>query len=103
MMRAMKQVTASPFPQSVSHRKECRGAAYREDGGEDEQHVFHFEQNGIGIHDIVAARAELHETELLLQKHQNDAQQQSDNATRHGNQQAFIQEYLLYQAIVGTH
>ena len=74
VLEADKTLNFDLFPHGMAHREEGRSAAHHEDGGENEQYVFQLQKHGIGFHHIVAARAKLHETELLLQKHQNDAQ-----------------------------
>ena len=59
--------------------------------------------NRIGIHDIIAARPELHEAEFLLQEHNDDAQQQPYDATRHSDEHAFVHEDFLDQTVVCAH
>ena len=60
---------STSLPHRVAYGEESRGAAHHQNRGEDEQHILELKQDGISIHDIVAARAEFHETELLLQQH----------------------------------
>ena len=58
----------------MTHSEERRSATHRENGDKNQKDIFELQQHWIGIHDIIAACTELHETKLLLQEHQNDPQ-----------------------------
>ena len=71
-------------------------ATHHQNRGENQQHILEFQKHRIGIHDIVAStRAKFDKTELLLQKHQNDAEQKTYDTACHGNKETLVQENPL--------